>query len=239
MMAWDSINRAVAETRLSVWGTSADQLIETFATYTDQTDADTSWITSDTAKLRVNVTNDNLDFNFNRDATYDYIYYDLGGALSDTAWVLRFKCVISSVTNASANVVIGAIGMSDTLIMSDGSTDFLGVTLRNDTGSSSWRITDTDAGDPTSGASDATFSRALTAETVYIQIIRLTSTTYKVGLYSDSAYSTLLEEQSGTCASTVDGLRYFNMSHFFASAVTGGTVGTIDDIEVKDGVTSW
>ena len=51
-----TINGA-AKTADAVWGTSADQVIDDFTTYTDQTDANLSWTPNDQYLIRVHLIN--------------------------------------------------------------------------------------------------------------------------------------------------------------------------------------
>lgn len=105
-------------------------------------------------------------------------------------------------------------------------------------GGAQFRITDGDGqawattGDATP---DATFATVPTTTTYYIQIKRTSSTAYTIGIYSDSAYSTLTEEETGTVSATSTGYRYLLIQNFNASVVDINFNGTIDDVQFIDG----
>jgi hypothetical protein len=63
-----------------------------FSSYADQAAADAVWVSNDTADFRVNITNDNFAFDSKVTSTTNTgAYYDLGSALSDTAWVVDLQ----------------------------------------------------------------------------------------------------------------------------------------------------
>ena len=64
-------------------------------------------------------------------------------------------------------------------------------------------------------AIDATeyFSRTLSAETLYVEIIRLSSTKFRVTMFSDSEYTEVLESKDLACPSTITGLQYAVMKN--------------------------
>ena len=70
-----------------------------FTIYADQTEADTSWVSTDNTRVRVNITNDDLDFNFNLASTNLAISHDLGaGNVSNERWVLQAKINFTTLT---------------------------------------------------------------------------------------------------------------------------------------------
>ena len=210
-----------------------------FSTYADQTAADTAWPTSDTAKMRVNITNDNLDFNATRDSTDDRIYHDLV-TVADTAWVLRFKMRLAAISGDP----LFWIGLCNTNGVSSGTGDFIGVLFRPGDGATN-RIQAVDGDGQTlqslyNGAlgSDANSSYSLATATDYwFQIRRLSSTTYDIKWFSDQFVTQLGSTLSGMCASTNQTLRYIRMYNYTGDSSGGTFQGTIDDMEFYDGIT--
>jgi len=163
--------------------------------------------------------------------------YDLGASLSDTQWVIRFKLDITNKIFTGDQSVI-YIGMSDisgagTANNQDGIFLNLNVltSLIHDI-----RIKDVNGARPDSTPADATFSHGLVVETLYGELKRTSATTYEGSLYSDSSYTVLIERKTGTCASTVIGLRYFQLEVDTRTLTTGNLAGTIDNLEIYDGV---
>ena len=208
-----------------------------FTSYADQTAGDAVWVTTDTARLRVNPTTDVLDFSIVRDTTADRIYYDLT-SINDTAWILRFKMILNTVTNSAVDPAIGAFGLCSSNNIHDGANDFIGLTIRTNSGSTVFKTTDTDNDDPVGGTADATFSTVVTTGTYYVEIKRTLATSYTITLFSNSVYSTTIETQTSATLSTTNNLRYFTIGNLSSSTQTGTVVGTIDDIKFYNGVTS-
>ncbi len=206
------------------------------------TDAATNWLAQDTGRFSVASNRLNFDAQ-NTDQTNNAISRDLGVALSDTAWVMRFKMVISEVTQAAgAQHIRFFVGMcsADSATSATAAQDFLGLTAVVNAGNQILRTADAD-GIALDSIDDTTFAHSPIAETLYVIIKRLTSTTYSVSFYSDSSYTTLIETQSGTCAATVTGLRYIKVGNGSLGQATSSHKfsGYIDDLQIDDGVTTY
>ena len=167
--------------------------------------------------------------------------YDLGTALSDSAWTIKFKIHCTSFTTSGAPSAVLIMGMSS---ISTGNNltaqDFIG--CRIETSASLTPVLRTQ---DTDGASipdtwDASSSYAFAAaDTRYIQLTRLTSTSFSIKIYSDSTYSTLVETVTGVCASGITGLRYFSVEGYSGGSANSSTfVGEMDDLKIYNGVTS-
>jgi hypothetical protein len=167
--------------------------------------------------------------------------YDLGTALSDSAWTIKFKIHCTSFTTSGAPSAVLIMGMSS---ISTGNNltaqDFIGCRIETSASlTPALRTQDTD------GASipdtwDASSSYAFAAaDTRYIQLTRLTSTSFSIKIYSDSTYSTLVETVTGVCASGITGLRYFSVEGYSGGSANSSTfVGEMDDLKIYNGVTS-
>jgi len=227
--------------RLGIWGTNANQPIEKFSTYTDQTDADASWVTDDTTNLRVNVTNDNLVVKSPSGVIFNGVGYNLTTTLSDTQWVARFKLDITNITegvNAQGQSLF--YGFSDDIVSdSDQAQDFLGFFVFVKP-TSEIRIISSNGSAPNSPTSSLTFTHVPVTEILYIEFTRLSATSFKIELFSDASFTTSIESQTLTINSGIIGLDNFKVMNNVGSASADHIhEATVDDIEVKDGVTVW
>ena len=199
--------------------------------YATQTLADSSWVPVNTAtKCRVNVTTDKLGFAFDND-TSQRAYHDLGaGNVSDDSWVLRFKINFSTLTRATGNsrmwVKIGT-GTGD---MNEANAIGIEFEQTNNYGNH-LRI----AYSANSLVGDIVYTLASSTD-YYIQVTRLTSTTAKIDIFSDSGYSTSLGSANGTISANT-GLQYIKLLSNTTST-QGNFTGTVDDLEFYNGVTS-
>ena len=209
---------------------------EDFSNYTTQSGADASWVSLDTAKNRVNITTKKLDFNIVRDGTSDDIDYDFGTTVSDTAWVLRYKMVMNTPVAPSQYINGGPIGLSSNTGTNTMNIIGLGLEI------SHYTCTDILNGTASSSLNylDDQFSHTPTAETLFVEIIRTSATSYTIELFSDSNYSTSVEKETVTnLSSSIVNLRYFHIRNFNNGANVGGSLsGTIDNIELYNGVTT-
>ena len=206
-----------------------------FTSYATQGASDTAWVSSDTAKMRVNITNDNIDFNCVRDSTSDVIYHDLT-SVSDSAWVLRFK--FNSTTITTDPVIY--IGLSDIISSNATSQDFIGCMLRPSEATHRVQAIDSDHNNMYLLTRDTSITyQFVNSTTYYIEIIRTSTTSYTIKIFSDSAYTTQLGTTlTGTCASTCTSLRYLKIHNYSNDTTSDTWTGTIDDIKFYNGVTT-
>ena len=211
-----------------------------FSSYANTTEGDAAWPTSDTTNARVNPTTDVIDYSGKRDNTNDSISKPLGVTVSDTAWVARFRLNFSALTAGAAAQL--CVCLSDLPYTTDSVTaqDTLGFvfdwnnTGEFGTGSADGGIILIDA------ATENSSVNFTTATDYYIEMIRLTSTTFQIKIFSDSAYTT----QTGTTVSTTIAATTVSLDNFkinnrkLASCCSGSLTCVIDDIKVWDGVTS-
>ena len=228
---YTSPNAAVATSESStgqaVFGTNADQSTETFATYTDQTDANTSWVPSSNANgSRVDITDDDLEGTTTGKATFQ-VYYDLGAAVSDTAFELRFKLVLNWTAASTADQNFMFFGISSNTSDAVTAQDFLGLGIKNYTSNEKYRIVEANGVELTTSAAYTDFTHAPTDETVYVKIKRTSTTSASITLYSDSSYTTVVETQTATISSGTAGLRYVKLAYHI-----NNNVGTTNEITV-------
>ena len=212
-----------------------------FSSYTNQTDADTAWVTNNTSKVRVNITNDNLDYIFNAGDTFLSISKDLT-TVSNSAWICRFKLRFSTLTAGNVNAPFMYCGLSSTVNSTEASTvNRIYMMLKYDSDDQKFGGLDTFGTNTYStfendGDNPQAFSPVINTD-YFFEITRTLNTTYTVKRYSDSSYSTVSQTSSGTCDAGVTSLRYFNISTH-AGGTAGNITGTLDDFKFYNGVTS-
>jgi len=182
-----TINGA-SKTADAVFGTSADQVIDDFTTYTDQTDADASWVSSDTGIIRANPTTDLLDAVYTQDGTNNSISYDLT-SISDTAWTIRWKHKLTAITsNPDTHMLISA---SDSSTDMDTAQDSINVRMSG-TALNTLSIGSSDGAVPEASPSDTLTLSWTVGDTRYYELKRLSATSIKLIIYSDSEYTEVL-----------------------------------------------
>ena len=165
-------------------------------------------------------------------------YIDVMGAtISDTNWILRCKLIISSYSvNTTNTIKRNFIGFFSSTSDMTTAQDGIFFNYGSEGSASDLRIGNTDGVAPNANTGD-NFTTATSATTYYLEIIRVSSISTTINIYSNSEFSTLVESQTKAVASTVIGLRY--LQHSNRSGNTNGTIiGTIDDIKFYNGVTS-
>ena len=213
-----------------------------FTSYADTTAGDNAWATSNTAMLRVNPSNDNLDIIF-ATAPLDnspVIYNDLtGSTIDDTAWVCRYKLDTTALVAPGNYLYEILLVLSSTTTNSAIAEDAIGLKIKvTSAGTKTYEYGDYD-NLASANASEGTFSRPWAVETVYVEMKRLSATSYSIELFSDSSYTSSLERKTGTCASTTNGLRYFKVAPYDSSGhATGNATAVVDDISFWDGITT-
>ena len=176
-----------------------------------------------------------------RDGTNDAASWALPTTLSNSTWEIRCTAVISTVTLGTGGTLRLYIGPNDTssATAATGNHDFIGLNANVEGGAGSklqWAAQDTDGASMDSGiGGGAIFTRQIQTETLYIKMQRTSTTAYNIGLYSDATYTTLLEQENGTCPATITNLAYWGV---WNSDDTGPSTNvlnmTIDNLEVWD-----
>lgn len=217
-------------------------LTDDLTTYSTQAIADLAWPTTDTGRDRVNITNDNIDFNHNINSVNVAINHDLlpnttNLYTSNTAWILRFKLRFSALTQAGNAVFNVVISDADKSSASSAAQDVIGMRLINDASPGTYGSVDSDNASYVMVAENPVSITWATATDYFFEIVRLTATTYIVRRYTDSTYASVADSSSGTCASTTQNLRYIKIQN--QTDINAGVLtGTIDDVIFANGVTS-
>ena len=206
---------------------------ESFATVFFSDDFNTDdW--DDTGTLNsVNTSTEVLDFDGTRGAKHA-TSYDLGSVLDDDEWSLRFKFVVDQSATSSGGTYLVSIGIADEDHSVGGSSathDAIYWNFQIGTNLRHMYIADTE--DSRIDIVDTEFSTKPTVGTYYLELNKTSATTSKATIYSDSSYSTVVESETGSFASTLDGLRYIFVKNYDTASTSGGGFnGYIDDLEL-------
>jgi hypothetical protein len=156
----------------------------------------------------------------------------------DTKAVFRAKLRINTLTapsSASSFILIG-FSDSDHTTAGDSSQDGIGLIIQNDADvANTFRAMHVDGAPFSPNAGTAFATVPATATDYFIEVV-LDVNTWYVRIYSDSDYSTLTEEETGSLTAT--GLRYFGIKMRSSASVGGTFDGYIDDFKFYNGVTS-
>src|SRR3989304_3484947 len=188
--------------------------------YASQALADVAWVPNDSAKMRANIGTEVLDFNAVLDSTVDSIVHDIGGTINNTAWVLRFSVEFTTLVESLSNVLFIGISDSNQTTGSGSAQDGLWLGLQY-----------------TALFDTFTDYSLLTGVKYYVEIKRIASNSYAIGLFSDSNYTASILTATGTCPVGVTGLRYIKIMNQSTITQAGNFQGTIDDVQFWNGTT--
>tara|TARA_B110000285_G_scaffold11274_1_gene11213 strand:+ start:37 stop:1305 length:1269 start_codon:yes stop_codon:yes gene_type:complete len=213
-------------------------------TFEDDFSTDKSWTEVGTQLTIDTTTNFRIDYVMKRDGADHYADKDMQDAdclngvnLSDEAFVVRGHMTNTASTGTSYSAD-GYFAVRSASAPDSTAQDYLAFEFSWGTGAGIRAI----AGDGIAidSATNYTsyFATPITATMdVYLQISR-SGNTATFGIYSDSAYTTLVEELSLTIASTYTGLRYLSLVTRNSSSQSSTMTGYLDDIEIHNGVTT-
>ena len=232
----DGVNRL--NNAKAIWGTDANKQVENFASYVDQTDADASWVTSDT-KNRVDVTNNLLAINAVRDGTKDTCKFTFPSFISNVCWTLRFKWTPITVTqDTNPNTVYcGISGAPAEETPHNDSMDFVGIFFRIISGGD--RLTRFVSKNDTTTLSTNTLPDNLwsAGTPMWIQIQRLSKTKMELKLYSDSEYSIEIASDIKTISSKINELDGIHLTNNTDNVSDVGVLDSeFDNFEFWDGL---
>jgi len=195
------------------------------------------WLAQDHSVIKVNGTNDNVDFDPQRDGSNNTMTYDLGSALNNERFVFDAKVRFSELTTGnSCFLYIGMSSVSSATAQS-GNGDTILADFRFDGVSNGLEASDSDGSSMQPVADKNSAFTWLINTDYFLRIRRLSATSYVIEVFSDSDRKNLLVYANGTCASTLQGLQYIRISDIHLTSVSGSMVGTIDDIKVYDNIT--
>ena len=160
--------------------------------------------------------------------------------VSDTLWLLRCKITTANLTdNTDGTPHRMYMGISDSLANPNQTQDFIGLLLDIQLTTSNDYASHNVDGTTLVSNNGIDFTHALAEETVFDETKRTSATTYTIELFSDSNYSSSIEQKNDTCASTTDSLRYLSIQcNSNDSSPNGVLDGTMDDLFFNNGVTT-
>lgn len=223
--------------------TLADGTRESTATKTAPTSGvlPTGTTTTDWTLTNTTISSSKLNFNAGQQSTAVNGLYDLGSALSDEKWVVRFKYVISDYAEGNASNINAFVGLFSTTGNFNSTQDSINLGLTNWASNVYfWANAEAD-GSIDESSSTGRLSTTPSETTYYVEIARTGTTTGKITLFSDSTYETELSSQTtflNGVSSSITGLRYIGIKNRSNVPTLGSArwEGTISDIEVYDGV---
>lgn len=211
--------------------------------YIDQPNADLSWVPNDSSKMRVNIANNNLDFNSVMDGTNDAIVHDLG-IINSTEWTLRFKLRFSSLVQGGSgpDVVIG-ISSTDQTNSAFTNQDWFGFAFLRNVFVQQWNVSVSDNNFPPVGGGGTNDSiggntagdpilEILVINTDYFIEVKRDGQNFETSIYPDATYTTPDNTSAVIGASTLNpqNLRYIKVMNRPEALSSGTCIGTIDDI---------
>lgn len=172
-----------------------------------------------------------MAFDINRTAIDQSSYLDLGSALDDEHFVIRLHDI--QITTKSGGIEV-FIGVSSNTSGGATAQDFIGLAMGDTTADRLLYGVDSDGGVITRITGDYAYSLSTS---YYAEIIRLSSTKYRIIIYSDSEFTEVLFSKDYACASTTASLRYLKVCNAQVAGSTENIVGSFTRVEVYDGVT--
>jgi len=216
---------------------------EDFTSYANTTTFDAAFPTTDTAQLRGNPTNDNIDIDVDLSGganNTETLVGDInGGVISDERWVLQCEVDLTEGTQgASANNLTLNIGMSDTDESTDTNTnqDYIGYIYRLDNAENDIECVGANGTQPIGGSSSV-FTKNVGVTTDYVRISRLSTTLMKVQFFTDNTYTVVSEEKSFAISASIVNLRYFKIGTWILGNTDHDIGGTVNNIKFWDNVT--
>jgi len=210
-------------------------------TPTYETDFTTSanWVQGDTDDIEI--ANYQIEFAARQVAGMKHVYYDLGSSVvSGTAWVLRAKVVISTLTASGGIGTNWFIGLRSA---TSGTGDYVGIRYRTQASpnNNAWFKTAVDESEFLTGGGTQTAIVTPTTKTYYMEMKRLDADDVTLTLYNNSDYTGVYQATvTNTNASAMDDLRYLDITinGYAGGAWASQVAGTVDDIKFYNDVTT-
>ena len=203
-------------------------------TYETDFSTSTGWTFKDSAKASISGGSLSFDFEDNS-GNDDSCYYDLGSTMSDTKWILRFKINWSTFDDNSRCW----FGLADNTTAQNVAKDFIGLLTHKYLSDVNWESMDKSNASLDFAGENSSSTNISTGTDYYVQIRITSDTAYDIKVYSDSSYSTLVDTITGTMsANSISGLRYIMFYNRNDHDTAYNQVGTIDDLEFYNGVTT-
>ena len=226
----------ITDTRKIYHYTDPLVLDDDFTSYADTTAGDASWVTEDVSLLRVNPTNDNIDFKADGSASSkDKISYDLTSI--STLFLSRFSVDFTTMTASGGSGTKAFFGVTEGSVY-DSTENHIGFWVREQASTANdMGIKTGVGGDWSSGGATTLFSTVPSVTKYYVELKRTSETSITLSLYSDSSYSSLVETATSTISAT-GSLRYFSIQTSDSSSASSAIIGSVDDVLFYNGAIS-
>jgi len=209
----------------------------------------TNWLATNNSssdKITLDTTAGEVDYIATRDNNWNALTYDLGSALSNTAWVVRARINITDLT--AGNQAWFIFGMSKVPSSTDISNEGSGSTTDSCLGYIMYEGTNKRFG--LAGGNDSkavvnhigfdTLDFTPAEQYYYVELKRTSDANATFTIYDDSTFTT--EKQSKTNTGNLAGasdLQYLGFYNMKDNAPGGAFVVEIDQIQIQDGRSTW
>ena len=179
-----------------------------------------------------------LNWRAKREVADHITWKDLTGAVvSDTLWKMRFKLVLTTHTQSTG------VGCYTWFVLSDNSSDGegtaqdnLGMGFLSYNGIVNYVFATGGNGVALEPVQTGGFSELNSTVTRYVQLDRISATSFKVELFSDAGFTTSVGSHTAVVSASIINLRYFKIVSWNQSTSTfnGVDIGYIDDLQFWD-----
>ena len=164
--------------------------------------------------------------------------YDLT-TTSDEKWVLRFKFdnhnFVTNTTGNAKKIIIG-LSSADHATASDANQYGIGILFGTWSSGTKIRTRYSNGGNWLDGGGSDMTQTFADNDIFYVEVVRTSSTKFRVTLYSDSDYSEVLDTQEETIPDTITGLQHIKVQINTTPTAPNGTwESAIDDMEFWNG----
>jgi len=212
----------------------------TTVTYETDFSASTGWTTSNSSKVDISTSNNELQIKENG-GSLAQMYYDLGASVSATKWVIRCRMLVNG--NANTDEVLFKFELNDTAnASSNTNSDALGFYVYTDRNNTWSRIYQVCKDNTTSvqgiSATPAYYGNISSSTYYYITLTRSSATDYKVEIRTGSHTGSILSGGTLTQSSVpsgITGLRYLTAQNYLQGQ---GQTMDISELEFYNGVSS-
>ena len=202
--------------------------------------------TSSGNKITLDTTAGEVDYIATRNGTWHALSYDLGSTVSNTAWVLRARINITSIS--AGNQAWFVMGLSKLSSATDISWESSGVAT--DTCMLGIMYESSNKRFGTVGGYNRKVPNFMGYDTLgftpstdtyyYVELKRTSDANATFTMYSDSTFSTVAQTKSTTSnLAGASGLRYLHFSTPKDNASGGAFVVEVDQIQIQDGRSTW
>ena len=187
-----------------------------------------------------------IDWNAASVSAHHAIAYDIGaGNISDSEWILRFGLTFDNMVDTTGGgdrrFYLGFFAKNQSAKAS-ATDDAIYLCLLNQGAVGDFRMQWNDGSAVRTGNTMTQFDEVddPVAQTYYVEIVRSSTTTGLISLYSDSDYSSLIDSLAYVPTANVAGLRYLKFMSDDGSDGTGGSMdGTITDVKFYNAISSF